>query len=66
MSFRHLYAFNMAMLAKQWRFIQRPNAPSTRLLKAIYFPHETFWEAELLLRMHGVVSWLAKTFYGRV
>ncbi|KAL6213947.1 hypothetical protein ACLB2K_013386 [Fragaria x ananassa] len=48
MGFRHLFAFNLAMLAKQgWRIIQNPNSLVERLLKAIYFPHYSFWEAEI-------------------
>ena len=48
MGFRHLFAFNLAMLAKQgWRLIQNPNSLLGRLLKAIYFPTVNFWEAEL-------------------
>jgi hypothetical protein len=48
MGFRHLFAFNLAMLAKQgWRFIQNPNSLVCRLFKAIYFPTTSFWNAEI-------------------
>ncbi|KAK9929437.1 hypothetical protein M0R45_026537 [Rubus argutus] len=48
MGFRHLFAFNLAMLAKQgWRFIQNPNSLVSRLFKAIYFPHSSFWNADI-------------------
>ncbi|XP_024190158.1 uncharacterized protein LOC112194141 [Rosa chinensis] len=48
MGFRHLFAFNLAMLAKQgWRLIQNPNSLIGQLLKALYFPQSNFWEASL-------------------
>ncbi|XP_062013785.1 uncharacterized protein LOC133730151 [Rosa rugosa] len=48
MGFRHLFAFNLAMLAKQgWRLLQYPDSLIGQLFKALYFPHSNFWEAEL-------------------
>ncbi|XP_004305638.1 PREDICTED: putative ribonuclease H protein At1g65750-like [Fragaria vesca subsp. vesca] len=48
MGFHHLFAFNLAMLAKQgWWLLQYPSSLPGQLLKAIYFPHCNFWEAEL-------------------
>ena len=48
MGFRHFYAFNLAMLAKQgWRLLQNPESLVSRLLKAIYFPYSNFWDAQL-------------------
>ncbi|XP_062014569.1 uncharacterized protein LOC133731138 [Rosa rugosa] len=48
MGFRHLFAFNLAMLAKQgWRLIQSPDSLIGKLFKALYFPHGNFWEATL-------------------
>lgn len=48
MGFRHLFSFNLAMLAKQgWRFLQNPNSLVCRLFKSIYFPHTSFWNAKL-------------------
>jgi hypothetical protein len=39
MGFRDLYAFNLAMLAKQgWRIIQNQNSFCAQILKAKYFP----------------------------
>jgi hypothetical protein len=39
MGFRDLYAFNIAMLAKQgWRINQNPNSFCAQILKAKYFP----------------------------
>lgn len=43
-----LYDFNLALLAKQgWRLVQNPDSLASWLLKAKYFPHNTFWHASL-------------------
>lgn len=48
LGFRSLYEFNLALLAKQgWRLIQNPSSLASRLLKAKYFQHNTFWTAHL-------------------
>ncbi|KAM1767625.1 hypothetical protein TB2_045509 [Malus domestica] len=48
MGFRNLYAFNLAVLAKQgWRIAQFPDSLTARLLKAKYFPNTSFWDASV-------------------
>ncbi|XP_024190213.1 uncharacterized protein LOC112194201 [Rosa chinensis] len=48
MGFKNIYAYNLAMLAKQgWRFLSNPDSLVARLFKARYFPNCTFWEAQL-------------------
>ncbi|CAL9002074.1 unnamed protein product [Prunus brigantina] len=43
LGFRDLYAFNLAMLAKQgWRLIQYPDSLIARVLRAKYFPDKSF------------------------
>ena len=43
LGFRNIYAFNLTMIGKQgWRFISKPNALSTRVFKAKYFPKRDF------------------------
>ena len=38
--FRDLYAFNLAMLAKQgWRMLENPTSLMALMYKARYFPH---------------------------
>ncbi|KAL0433785.1 UNVERIFIED_CONTAM: putative mitochondrial protein [Sesamum latifolium] len=46
MGFRNLRAFNIALLAKQgWRVMTKPTSLLSRVLRAKYFPHCSFWEA---------------------
>ncbi|XP_062028656.1 uncharacterized protein LOC133744586 [Rosa rugosa] len=48
MGFKNIYAYNLAMLAKQgWRIVTNPTSFIARLYKAKYFPHCDFWQAEL-------------------
>ncbi|XP_062151891.1 uncharacterized mitochondrial protein AtMg00310-like [Alnus glutinosa] len=48
LSFRDLVLFNKALLAKQgWRIIKEPNSIAVLILKAKYFPHSGFMEANL-------------------
>ncbi|XP_024200296.1 uncharacterized protein LOC112203585 [Rosa chinensis] len=48
MGFKNLYAYNLAMLAKQgWRIVTNPDSLIAQLYKARYFPHCSFWEAEM-------------------
>ncbi|XP_024199817.1 uncharacterized protein LOC112203016 [Rosa chinensis] len=48
MGFKNIYAYNLAMLAKQgWRLITNPDSLIAQLYKARYFPNCSFWEAEL-------------------
>ncbi|KAM5569502.1 hypothetical protein ABKV19_016829 [Rosa sericea] len=48
MGFKNIYAYNLAMLAKQgWRIVTNPTSLIARLYKARYFPHNNFWQAEL-------------------
>lgn len=46
MGFKHLFAHNLAMLAKQgWRLLTNPNSQVAQLFKAIYHLHTSFLEA---------------------
>ncbi|KAM1099874.1 hypothetical protein ACFX2B_006349 [Malus domestica] len=46
MGFQNLYAFNLAVLAKQdWRIVQNLKSLTTRLFKAMHFPNTPFWDA---------------------
>ncbi|GLU18505.1 hypothetical protein SLE2022_348010 [Rubroshorea leprosula] len=46
MGFKDLHCFNIAMLARQaWRIIQNPNALWVRVLKSLYFPNSSFFDA---------------------
>ncbi|KAM1981594.1 hypothetical protein ACFX15_038069 [Malus domestica] len=48
MGFRNLYAFNLAVLAKQeWRILQDPESLTARLFKAKYHPYSSFWDASV-------------------
>lgn len=48
MGFRNIYAFNLAMLAKQaWKFIDCPDALVSRIFKARYYPNCDFLDAKL-------------------
>ena len=48
MGFRDLQLFNRALLARQgWRLLQHPQSLIFRFLKAKYFPHSPFLEAQL-------------------
>ncbi|KAL6228156.1 hypothetical protein ACLB2K_002110 [Fragaria x ananassa] len=48
MGFKNLYAYNLALLAKQgWRFMSQPNSLVTRVFKARYFPTVLFQDAQL-------------------
>ncbi|XP_062021002.1 uncharacterized protein LOC133737477 [Rosa rugosa] len=48
LGFKNLYAYNLAMLAKQaWRLILHPQSLIAQVYKARYFPHHSFWDAEL-------------------
>ena len=48
LGFPNIYAFNLAMLEKQgWRFRSKPNALSTRVFKAKYFPIGDFMGADI-------------------
>ncbi|XP_024163967.1 uncharacterized protein LOC112170934 [Rosa chinensis] len=48
MGFKNMFAYNLAMLAKQgWRLLSNPNSLIARLYKARYYPNNSFWEAEL-------------------
>uniref|UniRef100_A0A803PF28 Reverse transcriptase domain-containing protein n=1 Tax=Cannabis sativa TaxID=3483 RepID=A0A803PF28_CANSA len=48
MGFRNLEDFNQAILAKQgWKVITNPDCLLSRILKALYFPAESFFEAKL-------------------
>ncbi|KAL0360850.1 UNVERIFIED_CONTAM: putative mitochondrial protein [Sesamum radiatum] len=46
LGFRGVKEFNQALLAKQgWRILSRSDALLSRILKARYFSHGTFWDA---------------------
>ncbi|KAL0428179.1 UNVERIFIED_CONTAM: hypothetical protein Slati_2992700 [Sesamum latifolium] len=48
LGFKEMKVFNRAMLAKQgWRLITQPNALLSRILKAKYFPDDTFLNARM-------------------
>jgi hypothetical protein len=48
LGFRDLVSFNKALLAKQgWRLLQDPDSMVGKILKAKYFPNESFLKAKL-------------------
>lgn len=48
MGFRHLFGFNLAILAKQgWKLISNPNTTIVRIFKTKYYPQGVFLEAAL-------------------
>jgi hypothetical protein len=48
LGFRDLVLFNKAFFAKKgWRIIKEPNSITASILKAKYFPHSGFMEADL-------------------
>lgn len=48
LGFKHLYAHNLAMLAKQgWRLMQNPHSLVARIYKAVYHPHTSFLNADM-------------------
>ncbi|XP_024160347.1 uncharacterized protein LOC112167549 [Rosa chinensis] len=48
MGFKNIYAYNLAMLAKQgWRLLTKPTSLIAQVYKARYFPNCSFWEADL-------------------
>uniref|UniRef100_A0A2N9I6M1 CCHC-type domain-containing protein n=1 Tax=Fagus sylvatica TaxID=28930 RepID=A0A2N9I6M1_FAGSY len=48
MGFRELSLFNMALLARQgWRLVQYPDSLVSRVLKANYYPNQSFMEASI-------------------
>jgi hypothetical protein len=54
--FRNLQLFNIALLACQgWRLLQHPNSLVFRILKAKYFPTQSFLEASV--RGHASYLW---------
>lgn len=58
MSFRELSFFNMALLARQgWRLVQFPDSLVSRVLKAKYYPHQSFLEASI----KGNVSYIFRS-----
>ena len=58
MGFRELSFFNMALLARQgWRLVQFPDSLVSRVLKAKYYPHQSFLEASI----KGNVSYIFRS-----
>lgn len=47
LGFKNLHAMNIALLGKQvWRLHQEPDALWARLLKSLYYPSCSVWEAK--------------------
>lgn len=43
-----IYAFNLAMLAKQaWRVVQNPSSLVGHIYRTRYFPRSSFWDVSL-------------------
>lgn len=56
MGFRHLYAFNLAMLAQQgWRILTEPTSLVSKLLQAKYFSTSSFLHASV--SPHDSIAW---------
>lgn len=56
LGFRNLYAFNLAMLAKQgWRIISYTTSLVAQILKAKYFPDSSFMDA--VVRSNALYVW---------
>ncbi|KAK6153170.1 hypothetical protein DH2020_012809 [Rehmannia glutinosa] len=48
LGYRHLRAFNLALLVKQaWKIIMQPSSLLSRILRAKYFPSGNFFDAQL-------------------
>ena len=48
MIFKHLHSFNFELLGKHgWNLLTNPNSLVTRLLKAKYYPYDSFLTAKL-------------------
>ena len=55
MGFRHIHAFNLAMLEKQaWRLIHKTHSLFYRVYKARYFPSFSLMEAKLGINLSFV------------
>lgn len=47
LGFRDLHAMNLALVAKQvWRIYRSPNTLWARIIKSLYFPNGSIWEAK--------------------
>ena len=58
MGFRELSLFNMALLARQgWRLVQYPDSLVSQVLKAKYYPNQSFMEA----RIKGTPSYIFRS-----
>ena len=48
LGFIDLICFNTDLLVKQcWRLIQNPNGLAAKIIRAKYFPHESFYESKI-------------------
>jgi hypothetical protein len=58
LGFRDIELFNLALLARQaWRVLQNPDALSSQILKAVYYPDSEFLEA--VVGTHASKIWRA-------